>query len=509
MFIKWIFLMTVLLSFLLGCGPASHDGTSIEKENEYLIRYYQSDDSFDERSHRWWVNYRESDARGKASLDIGVLSMDVKHDSLTDWSHWSSISKQEEGVVGPGVIREGFTLSVDKDGAVSLVAKNPAAWQAFEDEVGKDVAATLIKGFAIPGFIRDIPQRLGATVELKAFYRAQTAILEVTAVRPKTLDVEIRLSTNKHNEDMFATASINRQNGRIERLSMVSLEPMPRPDEDDMARGLLVMVPADKAGSFGMLESRHLSAGESLWDETIQWYPITSIGAPGWTQQPTGKALEFDVGDFEWTSESELTLYLPLADNERAATGSTKFRDLVAKSKAGAVVPLSLHSGDGFWHQPTESGYQAKKSALAKGWDVEAQREQVVTISGKVDFSPFIQQFSIPWPKERSQTFELDEAVVSVRYHPEEALYSIGLESAEVATLLPWFSGLEGEFGQIPSDIGPDWLGAMEARWLDLAPTRYQLKISNAPDTVNLWLAMKNRTPLETREVTWVLRNDE
>ncbi len=507
--------MTLFALILMGCGADSR-GIMLQGEDAtYLIRYYQSDGQnvyhyqsggrgTYQLSHRWVVSYRASENTPKAALDVDILSMDMKHNR----SHWSSLSTPSEDLVGPGLMREGFTLSVDKTGVASLVAKNPALWQAAEDKAGKDFASTLTKGLTIPGVIRGVPQRVGATVELNTFYRGQPAILEVIAVWPETFEVQIRLSSN---EDMFATAVIDRQSERIEWLSMVSIEPFNLRGNMLVARSLLVMTPLEQARDFVMLSDDHVAIGW-LEKDGDKWMPIERLPEDVPSPKPDDKGLAFDVGHFEWASKSELTLSLPLANNDTAGGGETRFRDLKARTESGSLVPLSVISDEGFWHEPIDAGYQAEKNALVLGWDAEAQLEQIETISGVVDLYPPtpIQTFSIRWPKERSETFNLGDAVVSVRYHPEEGFYSIGLENPEVATLYPFFGGLEGEYDYMDSRVEPDWLTAGETAWMDIAPSRYQLKLSKSPgDVVDLWISMKSTTPSETREVEWKLRKDE
>lgn len=417
------------------------------------------------------VGYKARKVGELAEFDISVDAFRLNADGRTI----SNFTAADDEPALHALMSQGFEADIRlKDNSITrFTAKNQQLWQAMIQDKGAQLQDELNKMLQAPSAPGSFPAVLGHTFKLAGYLGAPEVTLVVSDVTDKA--VLLTLSADKEGTRIYGKLSLNRSNGWLERLAVVSEQPFDNGYVEGTARSVMLMLPQD-------LYVGNLS-NPAVADESPYEYQWPDELADDWLQQANRQLAEKDIfpqqaGIFQNESYNGETLNLtyPHRMAPILAEGELELTNLVLLDQQNKPLPANLAPYKSHLVSWSEDEYQSLTSLFLTGWNVSAEQlHELQTIEADAVYHharlvPVT--LVVPTSEPVQQNYE-DVTATLTPVSGEKNTFLLSLTSTEDR----WFS-FHMQLGskkvmlqRLTGKADADWLNAAEASLLSLAVT--------------------------------------
>ncbi|MBV7314458.1 hypothetical protein [Shewanella sp. NIFS-20-20] len=414
--------------------------------------------------------------------------------------YFSSIRPATRRLPMRDVVVEGFELTVDasRKDPVTLTSKDAQGWQNIAAKGGQQFLAMMTQSINIPGFIETIPAQVGANIPL-----AQIGEHSVEMVVDRVTPTLVILTITGHNQQskLFGKVSINRNQGWIEQLVLISEAPMEVGRSMATAHTLHRLVKANTLGNVPFINPN------SRIPTRIDWADLPRV--PTDMDQlisPTKEQVfKFNQGQF-FEGENKLFTSLLLTDDDVQLDGKLVFTDINASSSQIPTLDITLAPTRDSWTQPEMDGLVTEQQLVPLGFLNQGDIDEIDHITATANYYPSkTNSLTLEW--QTNQTMQHQQGDTNLTITPvagTENEYLVSYRGNSTDFLLPYVGNVEGQFAYVPTDIGPDWLTTLDKYLLSLYQTTLRLKVTNSPKNVTVYIQSTAPESTFSHPVEWV-----
>ncbi|MCW8127930.1 hypothetical protein [Microbulbifer halophilus] len=516
-----------VIALLTACsrGPDTPPGTIVFSPSKGDVRSYQVHSQTRIRvgdSSRKRTMRMENDAVLRYQvLDTGAtlkLGIEAPYTRFSLDGRKSFSSTNPDGKRGTTVLRElmsaGFEVDIDSDtGSIErFVNRNEDLWQTVLEEGPDPVVDNLKKQMSPPGFPQPaIPLNEGERITLPDF--RGIGKLQLTTEQVTDDEVVTTLEAQGEKVRLRGTMVLERGNGWLKRLALVSETEIERHGIKGTSHQKLVMLPEGSPSSLGdWLLEVNLGGEEGR--------PFPPAPAPGELVDTATEeqVVPSPVGSFS-TFDDQLRLSISHGFDNNNLSGDFELEDLELQDAAGNPLPLNLFRSSRYIYiDPATEQHHTMAQFIPLGWDnANEQLQKVQQITATGHYRPLVAEaLTLPLNPEKA-------TVVASRGARAEAIptdnpreFRLRFHNTKAHRFSPRIHDLTDARGYVSDG---DWLSAEEREMLRLvALGRYAAGDTRVvferemPETLTLYLLSETDSEPFDYQLRFVteaaLRND-
>lgn len=438
------------------------------------------------------VGYKVREVGKLAEFDISVDAFRLNADG-TSISNFNAAEKEPEL---HALMSQGFEADIRlKDNSIArFTAKNQQLWQAMMQDKGAQLQEELNKMLQAPSAPGSFPAVKGHTFKLAGYLGAPEVTLVVSDVTDK--NVRLTLSADKDGTRIYGKLALNRKNGWLERLAVVSEQPFDNGYVEGTARSVMLMLPQEQY--VGNLSN------PAVGDESPYEYQWPDELADDWLQQANRQLTEKDIfpqqaGIFQNESYDGETLNLtyPHRMAPILAEGELELTNLVLRDQQNEPLAVNLAPYKSHLVSWSEDEYQSLTSLFLTGWNVSVEQlYELQTIEADAVYH-HARLVPVTLAVSASEPVQLNYEDVTATLTPvsgEKNTFLLSLTDAETR----WFSfymqlGGKVMLQRVSGEAGTDWLSPAESALLSLATTSgyvrtWQVVFDEVPQEITLYV---------------------
>ncbi|MDX3772830.1 hypothetical protein QE250_01735 [Chromatiaceae bacterium AAb-1] len=468
-------LSSSLVFLLISCSSEHSETVSFkpEKGDEHHYRVYshttvQTDYRNMGLSTDMMVGYKVRKVGELAEFDISVDAFRLNADGRSI----SNFNAAEDEPELHALMSQGFEADIRlKDNSIArFTAKNQQLWQAMMQDKGAQLQEELNKMLQAPAVPGTFPAIKGHSFTLAGYLGAPEVTLTVSDVTDKS--VLLTLSADENGTRIYGKLFLNRKNGWLERLAVVSEVPFDNGYVEGTARSVILMLPQSQY--VGNLSNPVVS------DDTPYEYQWPDELTDDWLQRANRQLTEKEIfpqpaGMFQNESYDGETLRLnyPHRMSPVLAEGELELRNPVFLADDNQPLPVTLAPYKSYLVSWFDDEYQSLTSLFLTGWDVsDEQLYELQAIEADAVYH-HARLVPVTLAVSASEPVQLDHEDVTAILTPvtgEKNTFLLSLTASETR----WFSfymqlGGKVMMQQVAGKSDASWLNSAESALLSLA----------------------------------------
>lgn len=473
---SFFFAMLAVITLLSGCSRRQEapPGTIIFSPSAGEMRSYQIHSrtrlQMGDSSRKHTMRMENDAVLRYEVLDTGrtlKLGIEAPYTRFSLDGGTSFSSTNPDGQRGTTVLRElmsaGFEVDINADtGSIErFVNRNEDLWQTVLEDGSDPVVDNLKKQMSPPGFPQPaIPLNEGETVTLPDF--RGIGKLQLTTERVTDEEVVTTLEAQGDKVRLRGTMVLERGNGWLKRLALVSETEIERHGIKGTSHQKLVMLPEGSPSSLGdWLLDINLGGDEGR--------PFPPAPAPGELLDTTAEeqVVSSPVGSFTAFGD-QLHLSIALGLDNHALSGDFELKDLTLRDAAGNPLPLNFFRSSRYTYiNPETEQHHTIAQFIPLGWDdTREQLHKVQQITATGHYRPLkAEALTLPLNPEKATAVASRGARAEVIPTGNPREFRLRFHNTEAHRFSPRIHDLTGARGYVSDG---EWLSAEEQEMLRL-----------------------------------------
>ncbi|MCL1037022.1 hypothetical protein L2750_07635 [Shewanella submarina] len=393
-----------------------------------------------------------------------------------------------------------ITLSSKTGELISFSGKNAELWQQVVEKSGDAFVDSMKNSLNSPGFVRQIPAKVGEILPLTevGIHATELEVVEVT-------DAQLTLQINSANEQtkLYGKVILNRDNGWIEKLALANVMPMEAMGMQGTARHNILMqrLNSEELTSF-ITDLEPLVASDYWFDMEQADQAITEY------VEPTAEELfKFTQGELLDNGNTFFTKLL-LTDGQITPAGEIWFKDIRASSSQQPGLEVQLMPTLPSFIFPSEDGAVLEQEFLPLGWLAKGELDKIDKITATALYQPAqLKTYSFDWSPDKTVTHQMGKLALTITpLAGTTDKFAMDIYPGGNEFLLPIFGGLKGKVQYVAPNVGPEWLTYDDKFTTSLNQSRILLNVTNDADTVTFYINELASEPAFEQKLEWNLK---